>query len=180
LNESRVSDVIAQQRQLDVGPALLPRTAERRAASARRTGSAAPGRSPWAFGRNTGPAAMSAATHALKAATGQAAAPRTTAVASALVRAQVVRFRMLLTCCADHSAPPRAVGTRQFRRNRPERCGAAGLDFLDDRADRRGVAIGLGLHRLDSETAEPVHVGIAELRAAGLRGGEARLGPLRD
>ena len=42
---------------------------------------------------------------------GRPTAPRTTAVAGALVSAHVVRFRMLLTCCADHSAPPRAVGT---------------------------------------------------------------------
>jgi hypothetical protein len=34
------------------------------------------------------------------------------AMVGALVPAHAVRFRMLLTCCADHSAPPRAVGTR--------------------------------------------------------------------
>jgi hypothetical protein len=70
----------------------------------------------------------------------------------------------------------------QFGRNSRERCGAAGLDFLDDRADRRGVAIGLGLYRLDAEAAEPVHIGIAELVASVRALDELRFGAklLRD
>jgi hypothetical protein len=116
---------------------------------------------PLAFGRNTGPAA----------------------VAGALVRAQVVRFRMLLTCCADHSAPPRAVGTRirvnsaaMARSDLAPRAWMLrdNLDFLDDRPDRRGVAIGLCLHRLDPEAAEPVHVADCQ---ASCRGPSRRRGP---
>jgi hypothetical protein len=66
------------------------------------------------------------------------------------------------------------------RRNGAERFGATGLEVLDNWADRRGVAIGLGFHGVDPETPEPIHVGIAQPCAADLCGGEARLGPPRD
>ena len=99
------------------------------------------------------------------------------------VLAHIVRFRMLLTCCADHSVPPRAVGTR-IRVN----SAAIARSDLAPRAWMfsiigRTVAAWRSASALTATTPRPrtpIHIGIAEFCATGLCSGEACFGPLRD